>query len=245
MVGMSAGFLVLAAFLAGVVSFSSPCCLPLLPGYVAYVSGNTAAQRQPAARTMTAASLFTLGFGLTFTALGASASWLGGLLLATRPGLVRAAGVLVAAVGVLTLLAAEPRVLVRERRLLALHRVPSGPVFAAPLGAAFALGWTPCIGPVLAGLLAAAAASPTAGTGAALLGVYSAGLAVPFLLLAWAVARGRRGGGVGLLGRHHRLLARIGGGLLVVMGAAMVAGWWTQLFAPLVRWFARAGWPPI
>jgi hypothetical protein len=78
--------------------------------------------------------------------------------------------VLVATVGILTLLAAEPRVLVRERRLLALHRVPRGPLFAAPLGAAFALGWTPCIGPVLAGLLAAAAASPTAGTGAALLG---------------------------------------------------------------------------
>jgi cytochrome c biogenesis protein CcmG/thiol:disulfide interchange protein DsbE len=126
--------------------------------------------------------------------------------------------VLVATVGVLTVLAAEPRVLVRERRLLALHRVPRGPLFAAP--------------------------SPTAGAGAALLGVYSAGLAVPFLGLAWAVAHGRRGG-VGLLGRHHLLLARVGGGLLVVMGAAMVAGWWTQLFAPLVRWFARAGSPAL
>src|SRR6266516_113382 len=112
--------------------------------------------------------------------------------------------------GVLTVAGAEPRVLARERRLLALHRIPRGPLFAAPLGAAFALGWTPCIGPVLAGLLAAAAASPTVAAGAGLLGVYTAGLAVPFLLLAWAVARGRGhcGGAAGLLGRHQPLLAR-------------------------------------
>ncbi len=242
---MSAPFLVGAAFLAGLVSFSSPCCLPLLPGYVAYVSGDADA-RQGAGRTMAAAALFTIGFGATFTALGATASWLGAALLTGRPALVRAAGVLVVAVGILTVAGAEPAMLARERRLLALHRVPRGPAFAAPLGAAFALGWTPCVGPVLAGLLAAAAATSTVAVGAGLLAVYAAGLAVPFLGLAWAVARGRsRGGGAGLLGRHHRQLALVGGMLLVAMGLAMVAGWWTQLFAPLVRWFARSGWPPI
>jgi cytochrome c-type biogenesis protein len=242
---VSVPFLVAAAFLAGLVSFSSPCCLPLLPGYVAYVSGSGPTQR--AGRTMTAAVLFTVGFGATFTALGASASWLGAALLAGRPALVRAAGVLVVVVGVVTVLGAEPRVLARERRLLALHRVPKGPLFAAPLGAAFALGWTPCIGPVLAGLLAAAAATSTVAVGAGLLAVYAAGLAVPFLVLAWAVARGsgRVGGRARLLGRQHRLLGWVGGTLLVAMGLAMVAGWWTQLFAPLVRWFARSGWPPI
>jgi len=245
--GVRSGFLVVAAFLAGVVSFSSPCCLPLLPGYVAYVSGGPGTQPQPVRRTMTAAGLFTVGFGVTFTALGASASWLGAELLASRPGLIRAGGVLVAAVGVLTVAGAEPRVLARERRLLRLDRVPRGPAFAAPLGVAFALGWTPCVGPVLAGLLAAAAASSTVAIGAGLLAVYAAGLALPFLGLAWAVTRGRNraGGGVGLLGRHHRLLARVGGTLLATMGLAMVAGWWTQLFAPLLRWFARSGWPPI
>ena len=100
---------------------------------------------------------------------------------------------------------------------------------------------------MLAGLLAAAAATPTATIGAGLLAVYAAGLAVPFLLLAWAVARGRRrgGGAAGLLGHHQRLLARVGGTLLVAMGLAMVVGWWTQLFGPLVGWFARSGWPPI
>jgi cytochrome c-type biogenesis protein len=92
-------------------------------------------------------------------------------------------------------------------------------------------------------LLATAAASRTAAVGAGLLAVYAAGLAIPFLLLAWAVARGRTG--VGWLGRHHHTLARVGGAMLVVVGLAMAAGAWTPLFAPLVRLFVRSGWPPI
>jgi len=238
---VSAAFLVMAAFLAGMVSISSPCCLPLLPGYVAYVGGNPS--HTSPRRTMAAAGLFVFGFGATFTALGASASWLGAMLLANQPALLRAAGLLVAAMGVATMLGAGIPGLSSERRLVALHRVPRGPAFAAPLGVAFGLGWTPCIGPVLAGLLATAAASRTAAVGAGLLVVYAAGLAVPFLLLAWAVARGRAG--VGLLRRHHQTLARVGGALLVVVGLAMAAGAWTQLFAPLVRLFVRSGWPPI
>jgi cytochrome c-type biogenesis protein len=240
-VGVSGWFVAVAAFVAGLVGFSSPCCLPLLPGYVAYIAGDGEVTR--AGRTMTAAALFTLGFAATFTALGASASWIGAALLSSRPGLIRAAGLLVAAVGVMTVLGAEPRLLARERRLVGLHRIRRGPAFAAPLGAAFALGWTPCIGPVLGGLLAVAAASGTAAAGAALLALYAAGLAVPFLLLAFAVSRGHRG--IGLLRRHHRRVAWLGGALLVAMGLAMVAGWWTRLFVPLIRLFSRSGWPPI
>jgi cytochrome c-type biogenesis protein len=238
---VSGAFLVMAAFLAGLVSFSSPCCLPLLPGYVAYVGG-APGQTNPR-RTMVAAGLFTLGFGATFTAMGASASWVGGILLGNRPVLVQAAGLLVAAMGVATFLGAGLPWLAGERRLVALHRVPRGPVFAVPLGSAFALGWTPCIGPVLAGLLTTAAGSGTATVGAALLAVYAAGLAVPFLLLAWAVARGRAG--IDWFRRHHRWLARAGGALLVVIGLAMALGVWTRLFAPVVRLFVRSGWPPI
>jgi cytochrome c-type biogenesis protein len=237
---VSAAFLVLAAFLAGLVSISSPCCLPLLPGYLAYLGGSGLSRPR---RTMAAAGLFVLGFGATFTALGASASWLGAVLLANQPLLLRAAGLLVAAMGVATMLGAGLPWLAGERRLVALHRLPRGPAFAAPLGVAFALGWTPCVGPVLAGLLATAATSRTAAVGAALLAVYAAGLAVPFLLLAWAVTRGWTG--VGWLGRNHHTLARAGGALLVVVGLAMAAGAWTQLFAPLVRLFVRSGWPPI
>jgi cytochrome c-type biogenesis protein len=237
---VSAAFLVLAAFLAGLVSISSPCCLPLLPGYLAYLGGSGLSRPR---RTMAAAGLFVLGFGATFTALGASASWLGATLLAHQPALLRAAGLLVAAMGAATMLGAGLPGLSGERRLVALHRLPRGPAFTAPLGVAFALGWTPCIGPVLAGLLATAAASRTAAVGAALLAVYAAGLAVPFLLLAWAVTRGQAG--VTLLRRHHHTLARAGGALLVVVGLAMAAGAWTSLFAPLVRLFVRSGWPPI
>jgi len=94
-----------------------------------------------------------------------------------------------------------------------------------------------------AGLLATAAASRAAAAGAGLLAVYAAGLAVPFLLLAWAVARG--GAGVEPARHHHQTLARLGGALLVVVGLAMAAGAWTRLFAPLVRLFVRSGWPPI
>jgi cytochrome c-type biogenesis protein len=238
---VSAAFLAMAAFLAGLVSFSSPCCLPLLPGYVAYVGGDPG--HPSPRRTMVAAGLFVAGFGATFTAMGASASWIGATLLSNRPMLIQAAGLLVAAMGVVTILGAGLPWLAGERRLVALHKVPRGPIFAAPLGAAFALGWTPCIGPVLAGLLTTAAGSRTAAVGAALLAVYAAGLAVPFLLLAWAVARGRAG--VGLLRLHHRMLARVGGAMLVVIGLAMAVGAWTSLFAPLVRLFVRSGWPPI
>jgi cytochrome c-type biogenesis protein len=237
---VSAAFLVVAAFLAGLVSVSSPCCLPLLPGYLAYLGGSSLSRPR---RTMAAAGLFVLGFGATFTALGASASWLGSVLLANQPLLLRAGGLLVAAMGAATMLGAGLPGLSGERRLVALHRLPRGPAFAAPLGVAFALGWTPCIGPVLAGLLATAAASRTAAVGAALLAVYAAGLAVPFLLLAWAVTRGQVG--VTLLRRYHHTLARVGGALLVVVGLAMAAGAWTSLFAPLVRLFVRSGWPPI
>jgi cytochrome c-type biogenesis protein len=170
-------------------------------------------------------------------------AWLGSALLTNQPLLLRAGGFLVAAMGVATMLGTGLPGLSGERRLLALHRLPRGAAFAAPLGAAFALGWTPCVGPVLAGLLATAAASRTAAVGAGLLAVYAAGLAVPFLLLAWAVARGRAG--VGLLRRHHHTLARVGGVMLVVVGLAMAAGAWTPLFASLVRLFVRSGWPPI
>lgn len=240
---MSIVFPAFAAFLAGIVSFSSPCCLPLLPGYVAYVSGDTRQAPDPR-RTMAAATLFVLGFGATFTALGASASWVGGLLLGNRGELIRVAGVFVALMGLLTLMGMRlPGAAGGERRLVALHRVPRGPVFAAPLGAAFAVGWTPCVGPVLAGVLTAAAASQTATAGAVLLAVYAAGLGVPFLLLAWAVTRGRMQ--LSWLRRHQQAIARIGGSLLVAMGVAMVAGYWTQWFSPLLRWFARVGWPPI
>ncbi len=108
---------------------------------------------------------------------------------------------------------------------------------------AFAIGWTPCIGPVLAGILTAAAATQTAWTGAGLLFVYSLGLGIPFLLLAWGQAGATRA--FGWFRRHGQAIERVGGAVLLLMGGLMIAGQWTRLFIPLIRWFARSGWPPI
>jgi len=108
---------------------------------------------------------------------------------------------------------------------------------------AFAIGWTPCIGPVLAGILTAAATAGGAGRGAALLLVYSLGLGVPFLLLAFGIAR--TGRLFGWLRRHGRAIEVLGGSVLVLMGVLMITGRWIQLFAPLLRVFSRSGWPPV
>ncbi|MGH2660433.1 MAG: cytochrome c biogenesis CcdA family protein [Actinomycetota bacterium] len=233
------------AFVAGVVSFSSPCCLPLMPGYLSYVSG--VAGEEPGsvavrARVMTAAALFVTGFATVFTILGAGASALGGVILAKRPTFTAVAGGFVVVMGLAAIGVVRVPFLYREARL-DLRRIRSGPLGAVPLGMAFAVGWTPCIGPVLAGILTAAAATQTAWTGAALLFVYSLGLGVPFVLLAMGYARAGRA--FAWLRQHGRAIERIGGAILVLMGILMITGQWTRLFIPLIRWFARNQWPPI
>lgn len=233
------------AFLAGVVSFTSPCCLPLMPGYVAYVSGTgqemtgTVAVRR---RVLTSAGLFVLGFAAVFTLMGAGATAIGPLIARNRLSLERVGGVLVIVMGLVMLRALRIPILYREARF-DLRRIRAGPAGAVPLGAAFAIGWTPCVGPVLASILAAAATAQTAWAGAGLLFVYSLGLGLPFLLLAWGHARAVTA--FAWFRQHGRAIERFGGGLLLAMGVLMVAGQWTKLFTPLIRWFARNEWPPI
>jgi len=233
------------ALVAGVVSFTSPCCLPLMPGYVAYVSG-VAAEGEGSVlvrrRVLGAALLFVLGFATVFTLLGAGASVAGAVLLRNRLVIEKVAGAFVIAMGLVTIGLLRIPFLYREARL-DLRRVRTGPLGAVPLGMAFAIGWTPCIGPVLAGILTAAATTRTAWTGAGLLFVYSLGLGIPFLLLAWGQARATRA--FGWFRRHGRAIERVGGAVLLLMGGLMIAGQWTRLFIPLIRWFARSGWPPI
>ncbi len=233
------------AILAGALAFTSPCCLPLMPGYLSYVSGvagegvGTLAVRQ---RVLGSALLFVLGFAVVFTLLGATASALGGLLLRNREVLTRGAGLLVVATGLVTTGALRVRFLYREVRL-DLRRVRPGPAGALPLGMAFAVGWTPCVGPVLAGILTAAASTQSAGRGALLLFAFSLGLGIPFVLL--ALGYDRAGGAWAWLRRHGRAVERLGGAVLVAIGVLMITGTWIRLFAPLVRWFSRSGWPPI
>ena len=230
------------AFLAGVISISSPCCLPLVPGYLSYIGGISVGHSSTRWRTMGAASLFVLGFATIFTALGASASLLGSILLDTLPTLLKVAGIFVAVMGLTMLGVLRIPWLLREKRP-DLRRIRPGPAGAFPLGMAFAIGWTPCIGPVLSGILVAASSTQTASTGAGLLSIYSLGMGIPFLLVALAYTR--NGKVFNFLRRHGRAIERTGGALLVAMGVLLLTGHWTRLFVPLIRVFRDSGWPPI
>ncbi len=250
---MIAGWwLPLLALLAGAMSIASPCVLPLLPGYLAYVSVPDTSLSDESRPTgvapqsqgrMKGAALFCVGFTAVFVALGASASVLGQLLIERRQLLMGVAGVVLIAAGLSFLgLLHLPVRLMGERRF-AMHRVARGPSGAVALGAAFAFGWTPCIGPVLAAVLTMASTASSVIGGAALLGLYAAGLSVP--LLAMAFAAERVDPLVRALRRRGPLIERLSGALLVGVGLAYIAGWWQLLFVPLQRALSRTGWPPL
>jgi cytochrome c-type biogenesis protein len=209
---------VLVAFGAGMLSFLSPCVLPLVPGYVSMVSGLSAAEIEAGAARDVGPLLrgvlgFVAGFTIVFTALGAAASGLGHLLLGHQRELDVAAGVLVVVFGVWMAGIATPGRFWRERRF---HPRPSrlGSWAAPVMGMAFAFGWTPCVGPVLGGVLGLAATRATLGSGVALLVAYSLGLGVPFL--ATGLALGRL---TPLFARFRRRLFLVN----VVSGVALVA----------------------
>lgn len=236
---------VLTAFAAGIISFLSPCVLPLVPGYISYVAGQavadgraggTLAMRLPA---MGFSVCFVLGFSTVFVILGASATALGQLLLAYRYELNVAGGVIVIVFGLFLVGLLRPSWLLREFKF---HNAIRGgrPLSAYILGFVFAFGWTPCIGPVLGAILTVSAASATVTAGIALLGVYSLGLGVPFLLatlftdeLSARIAAFRRAG---------RTLQILAGGILMLMGVAMVTGrlssasyWFLETFPALAN----------
>lgn len=238
------------ALVAGVVSFSSPCTLPLLPGFVAYVSGlsgSSSGDPLPVTasarlRVLAGSVLFLGGFAAVFTILGATSSALGFLLVRSLPTINVIGGAFIVVMGLLTTGLLRLPFLHREMRS-DLRRWQPGPAGALPLGAAFAFGWTPCVGPVLASILATAASGATVGRGALLLLAYSLGLGIPFLLVARSVVRG--GGRLRHLRRHSRRIEIAGGIVLVVMGSAMMTGGWTALMSRMLAFYARFGWPPI
>jgi cytochrome c-type biogenesis protein len=233
------------ALLAGMLAFTSPCCLPLMPGYVSYVSGvggEAAGAVAVRSRVVVSAMLFVSGFASVFTLLGAGASEAGALLLRNRLILTRIAGVFVIAMGLAAMGLVRLPFLYRERRF-DLRRIRSGPAGAVPLGMAFAIGWTPCIGPVLAGILTAAASAQSATRGALLLFTFSLGMGIPFVLLALGYARSVRA--FAWVRRHGLAIERAGGVVLVTIGVLMVTGSWIRMFSPLVRLFADLGWPPL
>ncbi|GHA38804.1 cytochrome C biogenesis protein CcdA [Devosia pacifica] len=217
---------VLTAFLAGAVSFLSPCVLPLVPGYVSYIAGNSAADRSSAIDRSGIVALllslcFVLGFSTIFIALGASATLVSQLLLSYRSEANLIGGTLVIAFGIFTTGLIRFAWMDRDIRF---HGAIQGgrPAGAYLLGLAFGFGWTPCIGPVLGAILTVSAVSTTASSGVLLLAVYSAGLGLPFVLSALFMQglaerlKVMRGAG--------RWLQVIAGGVMIAMGVAMVTG---------------------
>jgi cytochrome c-type biogenesis protein len=227
------------AFTAGVLSFLSPCVLPLVPSYATFLTGMsldelTEGKRGPVRRAvLTHGLLFVLGFTAVFMALGASATFLGQFMRFYGDWIGRAGGVLLIVfglylLGVLRIPGAE-----REWRVN-LSKKPLGYLGSAMVGVAFGAGWTPCIGPVLGGILTMAAATDSVAAGMGLLGVYSLGLAVPFLLATLLLDRF-----LGSFGRYRQYLpwvSRISGALLIAVGLLLVSGSFTVLAATLARW---------
>ncbi|MFL5799229.1 MAG: cytochrome c biogenesis CcdA family protein [Actinomycetota bacterium] len=221
------------AFAAGVVSFASPCVCPLVPGYLAFVTGGQEREERRIFPTV----LFFLGFALVFTSLGAFTSV---MLPVLRSDLAtRIEGAVVALFGVVMVVyALRIRVpaLYAERRPLMAHVRP-GPVGALPLGMAFAAGWTPCIGPVLGAILSLASAQGGALRGAGLLFFYSLGLGLPFVLIGLGIRRLVRT--VGFVQRNYHWFAGVGGVLMIGIGILLATGLWQLLLSPLLRLITR------
>lgn len=215
------------AFAAGVLSFLSPCVLPLVPSYVGFLTGMTLDETTARRRLAVGhALLFVLGFSLVFVLLGASATALGGALKHYQIWLQRAGGVLIILFGLVCLGVIRVGWMEQERRLQ-LRDKPVGFLGSALVGMAFGFGWTPCIGPVLGGILGLAATSTDVTRGMLLLGVYSAGLALPFLAAAYALdvfldwfQRFRK---------YLPWVMRASGAMLVLVGLLLVSGEFTRL----------------
>jgi cytochrome c-type biogenesis protein len=220
------------AFAAGLVSFLSPCVLPLVPSYLTFVTGMTldeltAGGRDAARRrAMGHAALFVLGFTLVFMTLGATASALGASMRRSLPLIQQAGGVLIVLFGLYMLGVLELPALMRERRVQMASK-PAGLAGSMLVGVTFGAGWTPCVGPVLASILLYAGAKATMGKGMLLLGAYSMGLGVPFFLAAvalnWYLAGAQR------MRRWLRPIERASGALLVAIGVLLVTGKFTIL----------------
>jgi cytochrome c-type biogenesis protein len=233
-----------AALIAGLVSFLSPCVLPLVPPYLVFLAGTSLerfADQEPELRvkreTVAAALLFVLGFSTVFVALGASASVIGSLIRAYSGPLATIAGVVIIIMG-LHFLGVTPIALLHRQKRLEVTK-PVGLWGAYVIGLAFAFGWTPCIGPILAAILAVAASEQTVAKGAGLLAVYSLGLGIPFIIAAFAIEPF-----AAFLARFKNYLHRVEqamGALLVLTGIAFLTGSFNQVSVWLLETFPALG----
>ena len=207
----------LLTFAAGLVGFLSPCVLPLLPGYVGYMTGAAAGERVPIRKALPGTLAFVGGLTVVFVALGASASVLSGFLLEHKRGLELFSGAFIVVLGALMMWGDRVPFLMREKRF---YMRPGGSVLSTfVLGAAFAFGWTPCIGPTLGAALNLAATSEGLASGIGLLFAYSMGIGLPFV----AAGLGLAGFG-GRFKRHAATIRFVGGAVLIVVGVLMLTG---------------------
>ena len=237
----------LAAFTAGLLSFLSPCILPLIPAYLSFISGvslNEMRQSESDAhsslKVFTNALFFVLGFSFVFVSLGASATFFGKFMLGQLGILRRIAGGLVVLFGLHMLGVFRIGFLDRVRRFQQRTK-PLGLFGSILVGMAFAFGWTPCIGPILATILFLASTKETVASGIGLLGVYSAGLGIPFLVSALAVDRFLQVSS--LFKRHFRAIEIMSGGLLIAIGILILTDDLTRITESMMRFMGGLGTP--
>jgi cytochrome c-type biogenesis protein len=236
----AAGVGIFAALVAGIVSFLSPCVLPLVPGYLSAVTGVSASELDDAGwrRVLGPSLLFVASFSTIFILLGLTATGLGSTLQDHKQLLTKISGALIIAMGVLFVASLFVTRLNREWHVDALleRAGRGGPIVA---GAAFAIAWTPCIGPTLGAILSAASLSDSAARGAFLLAVYSAGLAIPFLLTALAFSRMTTAFAV--VKRHYQAIVAVGGVILIAMGILIWSGELFQMNLEIQNWAESTG----
>ena len=236
----ASGVGILAALAAGVISFLSPCVLPLVPGYLSAVTGVSANELEDASwrRVLGPSLLFVASFSAIFILLGLTATGLGSFLDDNKPLLEKISAVLMIAMGLLFVGSLFITRLNHEWHVNALleRAGTGGPIVA---GAAFAIAWSPCIGPTLGAILTAASLTDSAGRGAFLLAVYSAGLAIPFLLT--AVAFSQMTTAFAVVKRHYQAIVAVGGAILIGMGILIWTGELYQLNIEVQNWMERSG----
>ncbi|MFZ1654110.1 MAG: cytochrome c biogenesis protein CcdA [Candidatus Nanopelagicales bacterium] len=227
------------AMLAGLLSFLSPCVLPLVPGYLSFITGLTGAElaedsiepgTRRKSRVVLGSALFVLGFSVVFVSLGAAFGALSQWLFEYATTIQRVLGLVVIVMGLM--FGGWIPGLQREWRI---HRAPTFGIWGAPLlGFLFGLGWTPCIGPTLSAVLGLAATEGSAVRGAVLSFAYCLGLGLPFMLVGLAFRR--TAGALTWVKQHYQLVMRVGGGMLVLVGVLLVTGLWDQLTVQLRAW---------